>query len=289
MQGDTRLEPVAYDPRQAAGVPSLQRAERLARAHGHKIAYFRDPSGTSGVNGALIGDTLVLNIDSLIDPLHATAGHEITHAMENQAPEIYGPFADLVEQLSRGRRGDYIENRLRRGYRRRDLRSELVADFVGETLTDPRQIEAALRDNPTLMQRVMTWIADYIDKLKRQLGRGGEAGGTTARATIADLEKAQRAMRTALRTWRATGAGSRRGAADYSPRKPAEVSGGGPVATAGAMFSRGEGRLARSERKWTDAQMVAMIDQKVKARHNIEDNPHPRQTLPLSVDKRVKS
>lgn len=197
---NARLEPVRYTPHQAAS-PEISSAELLGQLHGHKPVWFRNVSGES-IDGAFFNGKLFLSVEMNGDPAVTVTAHELIHAMRKEAPDIYTALEQEIVRLSEGRTDAYDANRMGRGYEARQIREEHVADFAGETLANPRKLQEALRDNPTLFERIVTFMRDFLDRIKRKLA--GQGNSPTARDTIRRVEKAEQALNQDLREWRAT-------------------------------------------------------------------------------------
>lgn len=91
-------------------------AQALAATFGLKATFFDDVSGEN-INGAYLPHVPGrIFIDAGTDnPFHAVAGHELTHAMEHEAPDLYRAYHDAVMKHV-GDRSAFDQERLERGY-----------------------------------------------------------------------------------------------------------------------------------------------------------------------------
>lgn len=172
-----------------------------------EIVWFRDPAG-EGYDGGVLPqnpNVLFINVDAQGAPVYTVVAHELTHAMEQEAPEIYEAYARAIIAEAKNR-GAYDENRIRRGYTRRQLNAELVADFTADAIANPARLQVVLGKNPTLWQRVIGFFKQYINRLERKiearrLRKIGLEDPPTASDAITDLRAAHRAMERAFREW----------------------------------------------------------------------------------------
>jgi len=196
-QPQTRLERVSFD----ASLPAdseIRKAEAVARSQGKEVVWYR-ALGTHPYNGAAFGHPrfVFVNVNGTLDPVFVTAGHEVTHLMQREAPEIYRELEAVVLRQAKNR-SRFDENRRGRRYEERQLNEELVADFVGESLQDPTVLTRALGGNPTLLERVQAFIRRVLEQIRNRLGRNDTP---TARGAIANLRTAERALEKAWREW----------------------------------------------------------------------------------------
>jgi len=196
-QPQTRLERVSFD----ASLPAdseIRKAEAVARSQGKEVVWYR-ALGTHPYNGAAFGHPrfVFVNVNGTLDPVFVTAGHEVTHLMQREAPEIYRELEAVVLAQAKNRQR-FDENRRGRRYEERQLNEELVADFVGESLQDPTVLTRALGGNPTLLERVQAFIRRVLEQIQNRLGRNDTP---TARGAIANLRTAERALEKAWREW----------------------------------------------------------------------------------------
>lgn len=184
--GDSRKFVAVTKP---LGLPSATKAENLARAFGKRVVWFRDDSKDGFQGGAIIKNTPPLEGVIFLNAaaLHHTssvASHELTHWMEVEAPELYRPLAtfvaDHITNVS-----PYITSLWRKGYRADQVPQEMIADFVQEAMRDPKRYREVMDENPSLFDRIWSWILSKIDALRKVLGYDYSPRGV---ATTTDAE-----------------------------------------------------------------------------------------------------
>lgn len=117
------------------------------------------------------------------EPLRAVVGHELTHRMQIERPDLY---QDLVRAIAEagvdlGRWGAYVQvmraRSTREGRRLSDseIRSEAVADMVGDLLLDRRLWNALHK--PSLAERVIGWVQATWRRLTAQAASPSPLGG----------------------------------------------------------------------------------------------------------------
>lgn len=122
------------------------------------------------------------------DPVLAVARHEITHRLQETAPEQYRAFRDYAAQVMERRGGvqEQIEAitdlyaRNGQELTAEEALDELAADFAGELLTDEAAIRRLAGEDRTLGQRIRDAIHDLLRRIRAALG--GEEARTLERA-----------------------------------------------------------------------------------------------------------
>ncbi len=108
----------------------------------------------------------------------ATMGHELTHWIQEYAPEEYEALQDFIVQRIVEARGERYLNRLiqdkinraRDNLSREEALDEVVADACQEILSDSKAVQKLANENPTLLQKVLDWLHDFVDKVREALG-----------------------------------------------------------------------------------------------------------------------
>ncbi|MFS8456494.1 hypothetical protein EIQ18_00770 [Xanthomonas campestris pv. campestris] len=130
------------------------------------------------------------------EPLRAVIGHELTHRMQIERPDLYRELVTAIAAagVDQERWGAYVHlMRAKSGREGRELsieelRSEAVADMVGDLLLDRRLWDAL--SAPSLAQRVVGWVQGAWRRLTAQAAAQAPLGG-------APLAKDRRAAITA--------------------------------------------------------------------------------------------
>lgn len=154
----------------------IESAERISRAMGRNVEFFREEAGQAGtVNGYYDANSGTIYINSQSqNPVAQIIAHELTHSVE--LAESYQALKTVaLEQLERD--GVNLEERrkkVRDLYQRNgktldgneEIDSELVAQFVEtKLLTDEATILELTRTNRPLMERVMDWINRTLQRI----------------------------------------------------------------------------------------------------------------------------
>lgn len=119
------------------------------------------------------------------EPLRAVVGHELTHRMQIERPDLYHDLVHAIAEagVDLGRWGAYVQvmraKSAREGRRLSDseIRSEAVADMVGDLLLD-RRLWNALH-TPSLAERVIGWVQATWRRLTAQAASPSPLGGAS--------------------------------------------------------------------------------------------------------------
>lgn len=189
----------------------------LARATGTRIT-IAAATGAGDANGWYRDGTIYIAADAE-NAGQVVAKHEITHRLQEIAPEEYRAYRDYaVNALSEqyGSSAALVER-----YRSRyaaagqnltveQAMDEIAADFTAQLTIDPARFERLAQDNRSVARRVLDALRDFIRRVKSLFkGRGGQnrAALNEYGVTMDTLERAARLWEDALR------AGSRRASA----------------------------------------------------------------------------
>lgn len=216
---------------QGAEIPShvrLSRADRrmlqnLARITGSDIqfvprAQLEQMSGP-GAEGMQLNGQIYISEDAA-RPYMEIARHELTHRMQQTAPEDYARFRDYAIEAYRegGVLDAYVrgvmENRARAGLEISEdaAMDEIAADFAANLLVDEKAVRRLAGENRGLLKRMLDALREFIARVKTALGGKGSA-------QTEELEQAaalwQRALETSARNSGAEGDGQTRYSIEY--------------------------------------------------------------------------
>lgn len=172
----------------------LRKIDRIARAAGVSVRIVEDLGGNE--QGRYENGEIVLS-GRTSDPMLQVAKHEVTHRLQEKAPEAYARYRELVEQIltERGRLEEAIQGRIE-GYAeegktltRETALDEAAADFTKELLLDESMFSRLAGENVSVARKVLDALKDLLTRLKRTLS-GGE---------VQQLQQAARAWEKALR------------------------------------------------------------------------------------------
>lgn len=145
------------------------------RLFNKEILFVQGNGDFAGLNGAVASDqqnVILVNI-AAPDPLLYILGHELTHTLRRQRPELYAKIEKAV--LASGKDLDTFRALLTRlGYKDTQLNEELTADFVGSQFLEPDFLNQLAGEQPSLFARFARAAVDFINGLlKRVVGTFG--------------------------------------------------------------------------------------------------------------------
>ena len=150
----------------------------LARTFNLEIHLVEDIAGTNA-NGFYKDGVMYLNINA-DRPLSYVFSHEITHHMQQYAPEQYAMFKQLVREkwFQQGGIEDAISQKIIQ-YRgngveltREEALDEILADSTYEIIQSQEFIDELCRENRSLAQSVLDALRNVIDKLRAMIAEG---------------------------------------------------------------------------------------------------------------------
>lgn len=195
----------------------------LAKATGTKITVTA-ATGEGGANGWYRDGTIYISSDAQ-NAGEVVAMHEITHRLQEIAPEAYRKYRDYaVNALSEssGSSSALVERYKTRyaasgvNLTTEEAMDEIAADFTQVLTADPQRFERLARDDRSVARKVLDAVKDFIRKVKRAIsgrGRQNQAARETFGVDLDTLEQATRLWENALRAGRETAlqAGARNG------------------------------------------------------------------------------
>lgn len=177
------------------------RINQMARDLGVRVRFAEQADPEGKANGSIDGSEIVLERDNP-NPVMAVAGHELTHRMQDLAPEEFRTFRDLAVQDSPE---SAVEEKLRsyaaHGYTltHEQAMNEVAADYAGRLMDNGallgRFIEAN-RGKRTLLQRLRDLFRNLAARLRgqdRQKAQGAADRITAALETAYDAAAANAA------------------------------------------------------------------------------------------------
>ena len=184
--------------------------DSLARAAGVKIQ-MAEATGKGGANGWYSNGIIHIANDAE-NPGTVVAKHEITHRMQEMAPEAYrkyrdyamsaltewdGSTASIVEQY----KSRYAEAGV--NLSTEQAMDEIAADFTEALTVDPARFETLAKENRSVARKLLDAVRDFIRKVK-SLFKGNKTAQNQAAAnaygvSIDTLEEAARLWEEALK------------------------------------------------------------------------------------------
>jgi len=198
---DVSPQEVRFDPSKAGGLSRLHpdkgpeavaKAEAIVRANGGEPIWFRLDQPLGDLAGTHLKGTnkVLLNVDaSNGDLVTQTAGHELNHFLQRRFPKLHAELRDNIDAIhAKSPELELWTASRAQHYPAEELADEFVSDLMGETLRNPARVAQLLGDRPTLFQRLLGAVRDFIDRVMSKLR---PQKNPTASAVMSDLGKAR--------------------------------------------------------------------------------------------------
>lgn len=167
-----------------------------------KTSNLLDETGLD-INGAYRDGTVYINMNAE-NPYRVVAGHELTHRLKENSPELYQKLENMVSERVEDF-ANIAEN----------AREEMAADLMGELLDNPQRYREFLGQNPNLVQRVLDTIREWLRKLSGNVTVGERSD------LMQYMQGAEKELVALLREGNANNrqaqTGARRNSTKYSP------------------------------------------------------------------------
>ena len=184
--------------------------DSLARAAGVKIQ-MAEATGKGGANGWYSNGIIHIANDAE-NPGTVVAKHEITHRMQEMAPEAYRKYRDYAMSALTERDGSTasIVEQYKSRYAEAGVNlsteqamDEIAADFTEALTVDPAGFETLAKENRSVARKLLDAVRDFIRKVK-SLFKGNKTAQNQAAAnaygvSIDTLEEAARLWEEALK------------------------------------------------------------------------------------------
>lgn len=182
----------------------------LARAAGVKIQ-MAEATGKGGANGWYSNGIIHIANDAE-NPGTVVAKHEITHRMQEMAPEAYRKYRDYAMSALTERDGSTasIVEQYKSRYAEAGVNlsteqamDEIAADFTEALTVDPARFETLAKENRSVARKLLDAVRDFIRKVK-SLFKGNKTAQNQAAAnaygvSIDTLEESARLWEEALK------------------------------------------------------------------------------------------
>ncbi len=198
-------------------LPDAVPARRFLDATGKRVVVFRSEHPAYEFNGAVFPgdpDTLYVNEASEY-PIDAVVGHELTHALKPDEPDLYARLEQAALDHLADAPGDYA-NWLRNEAAKADadmtdaqVMEEVVSDYVGSQFRTRRLWQRLYDQDASLAKRLANWVRDWLTKFLDGF-KGKRLKGTVY---VRDVETMRKTVDDVLREYEGRKAsGSRSGA-----------------------------------------------------------------------------
>ena len=148
------------------------------------------------------GDTVYVNTQSEVDPVNVV-GHELWHDVVDRRPDLAAWYGNQVRKYLTGigQYGAELNAQLQPGeneIRGAELEEELLADFNGDALADPKFLKQLADDNPSQFKRLLDAV---ITRLSRMLGKLRRTYGSEK--YVSDVEAMRGYLKQVLKAYQA--------------------------------------------------------------------------------------
>ena len=218
---------------------SVQYMKVLARQTGINVVFYESlatETGRLGANGVYLDNTIYLDIAAGVDHLELaqaailrTAGHELTHFIQDMDEEAYNKVKEFVLDKLTEKEGVDLETLVRRQMAKNRQLShdeaidEAVADACEMMLKDSAVLEELAREDRSLAEKIVKFLRDLMQRLRAAF-EGVEARSEEAKAMADYTQELQKIWDAALRAAVENGGGTKNtaengGVAQYSIRE----------------------------------------------------------------------
>lgn len=147
---------------------TAQQIDTVAKQLGVRVRFSDEVAGGTA-NAELSGNEVLIEKHNN-NPVMFLLGHELTHRIQETAPEQYQQFREAIMDEIRPQAQSVMENYAQRGYEITEEAAldEAVADYAGRMIDDGEVLDDFIekhRDDRTLLQKIIDAIRSFIRKL----------------------------------------------------------------------------------------------------------------------------
>ena len=147
---------------------TAQRIDTVAKQLGVRVRFSDEVAGGTA-NAELSGNDVLIEKHNN-NPVMFLLGHELTHRIQETAPEQYQQFREAIMDEIRPQAQSVMENYAQRGYEITEEAAldEAAADYAGRMIDDGEVLDDFIekhRDDRTLLQKIIDAIRSFIRKL----------------------------------------------------------------------------------------------------------------------------
>lgn len=164
---------------EAATAAQKKVAEHVGKMTGLKINLV-DSLEQPGAVGSYKNGEITLSIDS--NDFNGSLTHELTHHIKAYSPKGYKIFSDtVIDRLMQSQKKsfenimeDYESKYSQAGQEltREQIREEVVADATQKFFNDPEFVDAVVKKDRTVAQRISDFLSDVVDSIKGLMKNG---------------------------------------------------------------------------------------------------------------------
>ncbi len=147
---------------------TAQQIDTVAKQLGVRVRFADEVAGGTA-NAELSGNEVLIEKHNN-NPVMFLLGHELTHRIQETAPEQYQQFREAIMDEIRPQAQSVMENYTQRGYKITEEAAldEAAADYAGRMIDDGEVLDDFIekhRDDRTLLQKIIDAIRSFIRKL----------------------------------------------------------------------------------------------------------------------------
>ena len=147
---------------------TAQQIDTVAKQLGVRVRFADEVAGGTA-NAELSGNEVLIEKHNN-NPVMFLLGHELTHRIQETAPEQYQQFREAIMDEIRPQAQSVMENYAQRGYEITEEAAldEAAADYAGRMIDDGEVLDDFIekhRDDRTLLQKIIDAIRSFIRKL----------------------------------------------------------------------------------------------------------------------------
>lgn len=147
---------------------TAQQIDTVAKQLGVRVRFADEVAGGTA-NAELSGNEVLIEKHNN-NPVMFLLGHELTHRIQETAPEQYQQFREAIMDEIRPQAQIVMENYAQRGYEITEEAAldEAAADYAGRMIDDGEVLDDFIekhRDDRTLLQKIIDAIRSFIRKL----------------------------------------------------------------------------------------------------------------------------
>ena len=147
---------------------TAQQIDTVAKQLGVRVRFADEVAGGTA-NAELSGNEVLIEKHNN-NPVMFLLGHELTHRIQETAPEQYQQFREAIIDEIRPQAQSVMENYAQRGYEITEEAAldEAAADYAGRMIDDGEVLDDFIekhRDDRTLLQKIIDAIRSFIRKL----------------------------------------------------------------------------------------------------------------------------
>lgn len=170
----------------------LSAVRKIAEFFEAKVGVVRLEKGSDfNFNGVHLHGAIWLN-EASTAPLHAVFGHELTHAMKRDRPDLYEGLHAALKPLLVNREG-YINSAKLQGRNEAYVDEEMVADLVGDRFMERSFWQKIADYDRSLFGGIADYVTSKIEGL-RTIMATGRAQSLKSHQFVTDLDAAREAI-----------------------------------------------------------------------------------------------